>query len=61
MDIPVTEVMTKTPRSIHPDELCITTVKKMEKFSIISMPVVDNDNRVIGVVHLHDLMRARVI
>lgn len=61
MDIPATEVMNESPKSIHPDELCVTAVKKMEKFSIISMPVVDNDNRVVGVVHLHDLMRARVI
>ena len=61
MDIPATEVMNKSPKSIHPDELCVSAVKKMEEFSIISMPVVDNDNRVIGVVHLHDLMRARVI
>jgi len=61
MDVPVTEVMTTTPRSIHPEELCVTAVKKMEEFSIISMPVVDEKNRVIGVVHLHDLMRARVI
>ena len=61
MDIPATEVMNKNPKSIHPDELCVSAVKKMEEFSIISMPVVDNENRVIGVVHLHDLMRARVI
>ena len=61
MDIPVTEVMTGTPRSVHPDGLCVSAVKKMEEFSIISMPVVDDHNRVVGVVHLHDLMRARVI
>ncbi|MFC1614230.1 SIS domain-containing protein [Gemmatimonadota bacterium] len=61
MDVPVSEVMTGTPKSIHPDELCVSVVKKMEEFSIISMPVVDNDNRLVGVLHLHDLMRARVI
>ncbi|MBN2288220.1 MAG: KpsF/GutQ family sugar-phosphate isomerase [Candidatus Glassbacteria bacterium] len=61
MDIPVAEVMTGNPKSIHPDELCITAAKKMEQFSIISMPVVDDRERLVGVVHLHDLMRARVI
>ncbi|HLA39812.1 MAG TPA: CBS domain-containing protein [Candidatus Glassbacteria bacterium] len=33
----------------------------MEKHSIISMPVVDDDRRVVGMIHLHDLMRAKVI
>ena len=61
MDIPVTEVMTRTPKSVHPNGLCVSAVKKMEEFSIISIPVVDDHNRVVGVVHLHDLMRARVI
>ncbi len=61
LDIPATEVMTRTPKSVHPDELCVSAVKKMEEFSIISMPVVDDHSRVVGVVHLHDLMRARII
>ena len=39
----------------------VSAVKKMESFSIISMPVVDEKKRVVGMVHLHDLMRAKVI
>ncbi|MEA2062119.1 MAG: KpsF/GutQ family sugar-phosphate isomerase [Gemmatimonadota bacterium] len=61
LDIPVTEVMNKTPKSIHPEELCVTAARKMENFSIVSMPVVDEAGRVVGVVHLHDLMRAGVV
>jgi arabinose-5-phosphate isomerase len=30
----------------------------MEQYGIMAMPVVDDEDRVIGVVHLHDLMRA---
>jgi arabinose-5-phosphate isomerase len=33
----------------------------MEQFGIISMPVLDDDRRVVGVVHLHDLMRAGAV
>jgi len=61
INIKVVEVMNKKPKSIHADELCIAAVDKMDKFKIISMPVVDDRMRVIGVVHLHDLMRARII
>lgn len=61
IDIPVTEVMNTRAKTIHPDELCVGAAEQMESHSIISMPVVDDDNRVVGMIHLHDLMRARVI
>jgi arabinose-5-phosphate isomerase len=59
--IPVTEVMAKTPKVIQPDELAITAVKMMEQYGIISMPVVDEQRVLIGVIHLHDMMRAGII
>jgi arabinose-5-phosphate isomerase len=33
----------------------------MEQHGIISMPVLDDAQRVVGVVHLHDLMRAGAV
>jgi len=33
----------------------------MEQHGIMAMPVVDDDNGLVGVVHLHDLLRARVV
>ncbi|OGF97629.1 MAG: D-arabinose 5-phosphate isomerase [Candidatus Glassbacteria bacterium RBG_16_58_8] len=59
--LPVREVMTATPKVIHQEELAITAVQMMEKFGIISMPVVDDEGRLSGVIHLHDLMRAGII
>jgi CBS domain-containing protein len=32
----------------------------METNGVMSMPVLGDDERIVGVVHLHDLMRARV-
>ncbi|HTL95852.1 MAG TPA: CBS domain-containing protein [Gemmatimonadaceae bacterium] len=32
----------------------------MEKFGIMAMPVLDGDERMVGMVHLHDLMRAGI-
>ena len=61
MKIKAIDVMNKNPKSIRSDELCISAVKMMESYSIISMPVVDENKRVVGMVHLHDLMRAKVI
>jgi len=61
MDIKAVDVMNRNPKSIRADQLCVSAVKMMESFSIISMPVVDDKTRIVGMVHLHDLMRAKVI
>jgi arabinose-5-phosphate isomerase len=54
----VDSVMTKSPKVTHPDELGSAVVYTMEQRGIMSMPVVDAGSRVVGVVHLHDLMKA---
>jgi arabinose-5-phosphate isomerase len=59
--IVVTEVMTTSPKVALPDELGSAVVYRMEQHGIISMPVVEGDRRLVGVVHLHDLMRAGVV
>lgn len=60
-DLPVHEVMTKDPKVIGPDALAATAVNQMENHGIVAMPVVDEDGRLIGIVHLHDCMRAGVV
>ena len=59
--ITVTKVMNKTPKVAQADELGSAVVYRMETHGIIAMPVVNGDNRVVGVIHLHDLMRAGVV
>lgn len=54
----VTEVMTRAPRVIAPDELGARAVYEMETHGIMAMPVVDQARRLVGLVHLHDLLRA---
>lgn len=59
--IPVRSVMNKNPKTARADELGSAVVYRMETHGIISMPVMDEDDSVVGVIHLHDLMRAGVI
>lgn len=54
----VDSVMTKAPKTAAADELASAAVYRMEQAGIMSMPVLDASRRVVGVVHLHDLMRA---
>jgi len=54
-------VMNTKPRTAHADELGSAVVFRMEQDGIMSMPVVDERETLVGVVHLHDLMRAGVV
>jgi arabinose-5-phosphate isomerase len=54
------DVMTRSPRLSKSEELASAAVYRMEQFGIMAMPVVGDQNNVVGVVHLHDLMRAGV-
>jgi arabinose-5-phosphate isomerase len=59
--VTVEKVMTRTPKSIHADELGTAAVHLMETHGIIALPVLDGGERVTGLVHLHDLMRAGAV
>jgi arabinose-5-phosphate isomerase len=58
--VPVASVMTRDPKRATADELGSAVVFRMQQHGIMSMPVVDTEMTVIGVVHLHDLMRSGV-
>jgi arabinose-5-phosphate isomerase len=57
----VDEVMTRTPRTTSPDDLAGAAVGLMQERGIMVLPVVDNGGTIVGVVHLHDLMRAGAV
>ena len=52
------EVMTAEPKSCRDDELAAGALGLMERYGIMALPVLDGTGTVLGVVHLHDLMRA---
>ncbi len=59
-DIPVIDVMNKTPKIIGIKTLAYTAYKKMEEYRVIAMPVIDENEKLCGVIHLHDIMRAGI-
>jgi len=59
--IVVRTVMTKKPKIARVGELASAVAYRMEQHGIMAMPVVDAANALVGVVHLHDLLRARVV
>jgi len=61
LDIPVGDVMTKTPKAATADELASAAVSLMERYGIMALPVLDADRTIVGIVHLHDLMKAGAV
>ena len=56
--VKVEDVMVRQPKTARGDELGSAVVYRMEQHGIMAMPVLPADCTIIGVVHLHDLMRA---
>jgi arabinose-5-phosphate isomerase len=61
LNVPVGEVMTRTPKTTFADELASAAVGLMEQHGIMALPVLDGGRKVVGIVHLHDLMRAGAV
>lgn len=56
----IKEVMTRNARTIHKGMLAAEALAIMQKHSITSLVVIDDDNKPHAVLHLHDLLRAGV-
>lgn len=61
--LPVVEVMTRLPKSIGPGRLAVEAAELIQRHKIGSsgLLVVDADNKLIGAVHVLELMRAGVL
>jgi arabinose-5-phosphate isomerase len=55
------DIMTRNPKVISTDALAEAAVKMMEEYSITSLFVTDGGGAVVGVVHMHDLLKAGVV
>ncbi|WP_203473694.1 KpsF/GutQ family sugar-phosphate isomerase [Dissulfurispira thermophila] len=60
-DMKARDVMTKNPKTITEDELAVKALSIMQKHSITSLLVPDDNDRAIGVIHLHDILRQGIV
>ncbi|MGG5890596.1 KpsF/GutQ family sugar-phosphate isomerase [Falsiroseomonas sp. HC035] len=61
LNLAVTQVMTRAPRTTSPQALAADLLGLMNEHSITSVFVVEADHRPVGILHLHDLLRAGVV
>ena len=55
------EVMTRQAKTVHADTLAAEAVLLMETHRITSLLVVDADDKLVGALNVHDLLRAGVV
>lgn len=60
LSVAVGTIMTASPRTTEPNQLAAHAVGVMERHGVMALPVLE-DGRVVGMVHLHDLMRAGAV
>ena len=60
LDTPVAQVMNTSPKLVDADELAAAAVYVMETHGIMALPVTV-EGRLVGMLHLHDLLRANVV
>ena len=60
-DMTIGQVMTKNPKAIDPDAILDKALAIMEDFAITVLPVVDDDHRPVGVIHLHDILKSKLV
>jgi arabinose-5-phosphate isomerase len=53
--------MTKSPQVIYPEVLAVEALSIMEERKITMLPVIDENNYPLGILHMHDLIQAGVV
>ncbi len=52
------DVMTRNPKVVKPSILAVAAIEVMENFNITQLIVVDESRKPVGMLHLHDLVKA---
>ena len=56
----VEDIMTKNPKTVRENTLATSAMGLLNLYNISALMVTDDDNRPVGVVHFHDLLRIGV-
>lgn len=55
------EIMTRSPKTIGGGELAAKALEVMERHAITQLLIVDASRRPEGIIHLHDILRAKIV
>jgi arabinose-5-phosphate isomerase len=57
----ITDGMTRSPHTVPPDALAVVAAQQMDELRVSQMLVLDDKGVLIGAIHMHDLMAAKVV
>lgn len=57
LDVTVDEIMTRNPKTVRPDQLVSETIELLNAMKITALFVIEG-GKPVGIVHIHDLLRA---
>ncbi|MFC4277272.1 KpsF/GutQ family sugar-phosphate isomerase [Achromobacter aloeverae] len=57
----IIEGMTRAPRTVRPDALAVVAAEQMDTLRLNQMLVLDENGALLGALHMHDLMAAKVV
>ncbi|MEK7702197.1 MAG: KpsF/GutQ family sugar-phosphate isomerase [candidate division NC10 bacterium] len=55
------EIATPEPKTIRADDLAAKALEVMEAWQITSLVIVDDARRPVGIIHLHDILKAKIV
>ncbi len=55
-ELSVEDVMSKKPRTVGPDSPAYDALNIMERHEITILPITDSSGKVVGILHLHDIL-----
>ena len=61
LTVPVGELMHRSPKQTVAEDLAVTALQRMKSHSITILPVVNENQEVVGAIHLHDLIKANLV
>ncbi len=61
LDYTAEDCMTPHPKHTNPEVLAVAALTFMESHKITMLPVVDSENKPVGMLHMHDLIQAGII
>jgi arabinose-5-phosphate isomerase len=60
-DLSAGQVASREPKTIHAEDLAAKALEVMETWQITSLVIVDQARRPVGLIHMHDILRAKIV
>lgn len=55
------QLASRHPKTVGPDDLAAKAVEIMERYSITTLVVLEGSRKIVGVIHLHDLLKSGIV